>query len=87
MQVLDETEETFPFDGRMIFESMGGATEFEAQRAGALREKYLAKLQERRARLDDLAHSLGWQCLYHRTSQSPRSALLWLYMAIGTREP
>ena len=40
VQVLDESEEVFPFDGRMIFESMGGGTEFETQRARALREAY-----------------------------------------------
>ena len=40
VQVLDESEEVFPFDGRMIFESMGGSTEFETQRARALREAY-----------------------------------------------
>ena len=40
VQVLDETEEVFPFDGRMIFESMAGLTEFETQRARALREDY-----------------------------------------------
>src|SRR5690606_19812660 len=40
VQVLDESEEVFPFDGRMVFESMGGGTEFATQRARALREAY-----------------------------------------------
>ena len=86
VQVLDETEEVFPFDGRVIFESMTGAIDFETQRAMALREAYLDRLAERRARLDDLARSLGWRVLHHRTSQSPRAALLWLYMAIGPQQ-
>lgn len=85
VQILDETEEVFPFDGRMIFASMGGLTEFETQRARALREAYAERLRDRRARLDALARSLGWRCLHHRTSMSPRAALLWLYMAIGKR--
>ena len=51
VQVLDESEEVFPFDGRVIFESMGGGTEFETQRARALREAYGERLAERRARL------------------------------------
>ena len=46
VQVLDESEEVFPFDGRVIFESMGGATEFETQRARALREAYAARLAD-----------------------------------------
>lgn len=85
VQVLDESEESFPFDGRMIFESMGGGTEFETQRARALREAYVGRLAERRARLETLARHLGWRFRPHRTSDSPRSALLWLYMALGER--
>jgi uncharacterized protein (DUF58 family) len=85
VQVLDESEEVFPFDGRVIFESMGGGTEFETQRARALQQAYVDRLAERRALLGELAHSLGWRCLFHHTNQSPRSALLWLYMAVGDR--
>ena len=85
VQVLDESEEVFPFDGRVVFQSMGGGTEFETQRARALREAYGRRLAERRARLDELARGLGWRVLTHRTSQAPRGALLWLYMAVGER--
>ena len=85
VQVLDETEEVFPFDGRVIFQSMAGGTEFETQRARALRDAYARRLAERRARLDELARGLGWRVLTHRTSQAPRGALLWLYMAVGER--
>jgi uncharacterized protein (DUF58 family) len=85
VQVLDETEEVFPFDGRVIFESMGGGTEFETQRARALREAYGGRLTAHRARLTELGRRLGWRCLFHHTSQSPRAALLWLYMAVGAR--
>lgn len=85
VQVLDATEEAFPFDGRVIFQSMAGLTEFETQRARGLRADYVARLAERRARLEELARSLGWRCLFHRTSEPPRAALLWLYMAVGDR--
>ncbi len=83
VQVLDESEEAFPFDGRLIFESMGGGSKFETQRARALKDAYQARLAERRAELSALAARLGWRVLFHRTTQSPRSALLWLYMAIS----
>ena len=85
VQVLDESEEVFPFDGRMIFESMGGTTEFETQRARALREAYADRLAERRAIIREYARHLGWRCMFHHTSMPPRSALLWLYMAVGER--
>ncbi|HRO13035.1 DUF58 domain-containing protein [Amaricoccus sp.] len=85
VQVLDESEEEFPFDGRMIFESMGRSTEFETQRARALREAYRGRLEERRERIRALARHLGWRWYFHHTSEPPRPALLWLYMAVGER--
>lgn len=83
VQIIDETEEVFPFDGRTVFRSVGGSVEFETQRAKALQDAYRDRLEERRAALRDMARRTGWRCLIHRTSESPRKALLWLYMAIG----
>lgn len=83
VQILDDSEEAFPFDGRTMFESMGGTVRFETQRARALRDAYQARLAERREALQLAARSAGWRCLFHRTSESPRKALLWLYVALG----
>ncbi|MEM8787255.1 MAG: DUF58 domain-containing protein [Pseudomonadota bacterium] len=83
LQIVDDTEEAFPFDGRTIFQSVAGSVEFETDRARALRDAYQAKLAERRAALHDMTRRTGWQFHVHRTSESPRAALLWLYMAIG----
>ncbi|MHA3914153.1 DUF58 domain-containing protein [Halovulum sp. GXIMD14793] len=83
VQIVDETEESFPFDGRTVFRSMGGGVEFETQRARALRDAYRDRLQERRDALETMAKRTGWRWMVHRTSDSPRKALLWLYMAIG----
>ncbi|MEM8742410.1 MAG: DUF58 domain-containing protein [Pseudomonadota bacterium] len=83
VMILDPAEESFPFDGRMIFESMGKLVDFETQRARALADAYRARLSERQEALTEMARRTGWQCLVHRTSESPRRALLWLYAAIG----
>ncbi|MEM9048001.1 MAG: DUF58 domain-containing protein [Pseudomonadota bacterium] len=83
VMILDPAEEHFPFDGRMIFESMGKLVDFETQRAKALAEAYRERLFERQQALSDMARRTGWQSLVHRTSESPRKALLWLYAAIG----
>lgn len=85
VQVLDQTEEVFPFDGRVIFESMSGATRFESHRARALRDGYLARLAERRALLAEMARRVNWRVFHHRTSESARAALLWLYMGLGSQ--
>lgn len=85
VQIMDPWEEAFPFDGRLVFESMGGGVEFETQRAGALREAYQQRLEERRAALGDMARRANWRRLIHRTDESPRKALLWLYTTLGGR--
>jgi uncharacterized protein (DUF58 family) len=83
LQVLDPSEEEFPFDGRTIFESMAGSLQHETMRAGKLRDRYLARLAERKDRLALLAHASGWHYHCHHTGQSAQSALLWLYRAMG----
>jgi uncharacterized protein (DUF58 family) len=82
VQVLDPAEEEFPFDGRTIFESMGGTVRHETQRAGDLRARYLARLAERKDRLATLARAVGWHYTCHHTGEAAQPALLWLYRAL-----
>ena len=82
VQVLDETEESFPFDGRTIFQSMAGEIEFETDRARSLKDAYLDRLARRKEELSDLARQTGWLYLHHVTATPPRTALLWLYSAL-----
>ena len=82
IQVLDPAEEEFPFDGRTIFESMGGSMRHETQKAGDLRARYLARLAERKDRLTTLARAVGWHFTTHHTGSPAQSALLWAYGAL-----
>ena len=82
VQVLDPTEESFPFDGRTIFQSMAKTIEFETDRARSLKGAYLERLAQRKEELSDLASQAGWLYLHHLTDASPRAALLWLYGAL-----
>lgn len=82
VQVLDPAEEEFPFDGRTIFESMGGSISHETLRAGDLRARYLDRLAERKDRLQSLARAVGWHFHCHHSNDAPLPALLWLYRAI-----
>ncbi|MFV0360651.1 DUF58 domain-containing protein [Tropicimonas sp.] len=82
MQILDPVEEDFPFDGRTIFESMGGTIEYETLKAGELRQRYLDRLAARKDRLEHLARISGWLYDCHHTGHSAQSALLWLYSAL-----
>jgi uncharacterized protein (DUF58 family) len=82
LQVLDPTEESFPFKGRTIFQSVGGSVAHETLKAGDLRARYLERLAERKDRLDRLSRLTGWQYMCHHTSESAQSALLWVYRAM-----
>lgn len=85
VQILDPVEESFPFDGRAIFESMAGTLRHETLKAGNLRARYLDRMAERRARLTALAARAGWVFSTHHTDQAAQSALLWLYAALRER--
>ncbi len=82
VMVLDPVEEAFPFDGRTIFESMGGGLRHETLKAGDLRGRYLQRLAERKDRLADLARLTGWHFDCHHTGDAPLGALMWLYHAL-----
>ena len=83
LQVLDPQEEAFPFDGRTVFESMTGGLRHETLKADALRERYLARLAERKDRLAALARMTGWQFTTHHTDAPATTALLWAHHALS----
>lgn len=79
VQVLDPSEQDFPFDGRTIFESVGGSLRHETLKAGDLRARYRLRLAERQERLRDLCRRTGWHVTTHRTSDPALPVLTWLY--------
>lgn len=85
LQILDPQEEAFPFEGRTIFESVGGSLRHETLKASDLRERYADRLAQRKDRLLHLARTTGWQFHTFHTDQSATSALLWLYQAMERR--
>lgn len=84
-QILDPAEEAFPYDGRTIFESVGGTLRHETLKAGDLRDRYLDRLAERKARLAELARVTNWQYTCHHTDDTAQAALLWVYNALERR--
>lgn len=85
VQILDPTEEAFPFDGRTIFESMSGTMRHETLKARDLRDRYLERLAQRKDRLATLARTTGWQFHTHHTDSAASAALLWTYSALERR--
>jgi uncharacterized protein (DUF58 family) len=85
VQILDPSEEAFPFDGRTIFESMSGTMRHETLKARDLRSRYLDRLAQRKDHLASLARAADWQYNIHHTDTPATSALLWIYTALERR--
>jgi len=82
IQVLDPSEEAFPFHGRTVFESIGGTVSHETLKAGDLRDRYLNRMAERKDELAHLCRVTGWQYDCHHTGDSAQAALLWAWRAM-----
>lgn len=82
VQVLDPSEESFPFTGRTLFRSMSGAIRHDTLKADALRETYRARLAARKDAVAGLAASAGWRFHTLHTDTPASQSLLWLYGAL-----
>ena len=82
VQVLDPSEETFPFAGRVIFQSMGGSLRHETRQAGDLRSRYRDRLAERQDELERLARHSGGRFHVLHTDAAVAVGLQWLYRAV-----
>ena len=82
LHVLDPSEEAFPFRGRTVFESVGGTLRHETLKANDLKDRYLERLAERKAELQQLCHVAGWQYGMHHTNTAAQAGLLWLWRAL-----
>lgn len=82
LQILDPAEEAFPYQGRTVFTSMGGAVSHETLRAGDLKSRYLDRLVARKDALQHLATQAGWHYGCHHTDAPARVGLSWVFHAL-----
>ena len=85
LQVLDPSEEVFPFDGRILFEGVERAESRLIRRAGQVREQYQDRLASHVAALRDMTRQVGWGFARHHTDQPAETALLSLYTALASK--
>ncbi|AGT08174.1 DUF58 domain-containing protein [Paracoccus aminophilus] len=78
LQVLDPDEESFPFEGAVLFRSAAGGASHDTRDAKGLRAAYLDRLAERKSLLTRAATEAGWHFSSHDTLSPPSAALLWL---------
>ena len=84
LQVLQPDEETFPFDGAIRFETAGGQ-HHDTRDAGGLRAAYLARLEERRRSLGQMADRAGLVFGTHDLGRPVSEAMIWLHGVLAAR--
>jgi len=76
VMIADPIEETFPFSGRTELVDPQDGTRFTAGRVQALRQDYVARLEDHRETLRRQLRRLGWTLTLHRTDRPASQALL-----------
>ncbi|MEO1016410.1 MAG: DUF58 domain-containing protein [Pseudomonadota bacterium] len=85
LQIADPAEESFPFDGRVLFEGLEAEPTFLVNRSRSLRDGYRNLYQAHRRAISDLASRSGWRISHHRTDLSAEQGLLTLYQMLAPR--
>jgi uncharacterized protein (DUF58 family) len=83
VQIVDPTEETFPYSGRIEFWESEGGGEITAGRAENWRPEYEARLRRHRDEIRAETDRLGWSFTIHRTDRTANDLLLALHIRIG----
>jgi uncharacterized protein (DUF58 family) len=83
VQLIDPSEEDFPFIGRLRFEARSIRETAILGRAETVRANYRKRYDAHAEAVGQFARRLGWSFLRHRTDHSPSTALISLYGAIG----
>ena len=87
VQILDPAEETLPYQGRVLFESMDGKLSVLAGRAQEMRSQYQQRLAAHRQTLAQTAQHHQFSFQVHHTDRPASEALLALYARLGPDMP
>jgi uncharacterized protein (DUF58 family) len=79
VEIVDPAEETLPWSGRVEFQEMNGAERLTFGHAQGLRQAYVQRRAEHRAKLRDLTRRLGFSHTLHRTDQPAATLMLTLH--------
>ncbi|MGD8326425.1 MAG: DUF58 domain-containing protein [Sphingomonadales bacterium] len=86
IQVIDPSEEDFPYKGRIRFEGMEGELPEVLERAEDLRIPYTRRFTAHQAALRDFATHQGWSFTTHRSDHGLTSCLLSTMLLIAEQD-
>ncbi|MEH6545095.1 MAG: DUF58 domain-containing protein [Sneathiella sp.] len=82
LHIADPAEVDLPFSGRTRFEGMYDEESLTFGRVEILKSDYQDVFREHKRKIFDLANSVSWECVFHRTDVSPSDALGKMYAAL-----
>ena len=85
VQIVDPAEESLPYSGRVVFTGIEKEGETTIGRVESIRSSYLQKQKAHCQAVADISLKAGWHYQYHRTDNSPESALLSLFVGLAAR--
>jgi uncharacterized protein (DUF58 family) len=83
VQIIDPSEESLPWDGRVEFRALDTPLQYLAQHTQSLRQAYQEKFAAQRQAVAGIAARFGWSFTSHHTDRAPAPALLGLYQQIS----
>ncbi len=86
VQILDRSECTFPFKGRITFKDMNTEEHFLFDKSDSIKTQYLEKFNTHQAALKTLCHSLGYHYFLHITDTPAEKFLLDFFNIEGGRK-
>ncbi len=86
VQVVDPSEETFPFSGRIEFRMPGAGASLTVGRAETWRDDYQTRLAAHREAMRQITGRRGWGFAVHRTDRPASELLLALHARMGSGE-
>jgi uncharacterized protein (DUF58 family) len=87
VQIVDPSEEVFPYSGRVEFVEPEGAGSITAGRAEAWKDEYEQRVAAHRAEIRAATDKLGWSFTIHRTDHAATEMLLALHSRLGAPPP
>ena len=85
VQIVDPAEETFPYDGRVLFEGPEGEGSTVIGNVENIAAQYQNVFAAHIDGVQAIAHVAGWGFTRHRTDHAPETALMALYQALSTQ--
>lgn len=85
VQIVDPAEETFPYDGRVLFEGPEGEGSTVIGNVENIAAQYQNVFAAHIDGVQAIAHAAGWGFTRHRTDHAPETALMALYQALSTQ--